>query len=68
MLTLSVLWVVLAVTISIAALQRRSTKAVVTATRTDHESGKVLVFAAVLCSLVLLAGFVYVSQFFISGL
>ena len=67
MLTVSVLWVVLAAVVTVAAMTRKST-----GTREQEKPsrapGRALAVAAVLYSLALLAGFVYVSKFFVSGL
>jgi hypothetical protein len=61
MLTFSILWVMFAAAITAMALIKRSA-----AGNADHaespESGKVLAFIAVLSSLLLLAGFVYVGS------
>jgi len=68
MLTLSVLWVVLAVAVTVVALWRKSARAAVNAIQSQDESGKVMLIAAVLYSLALCAGFVYVSKVFVAGL
>ncbi len=61
MLTFSILWVMFAAAITASALIKRSA-----AGNSDHaetrESGNVLAFIAVLSSLLLLAGFVYVGS------
>ena len=68
MLTLSVLWVVLAVAVTVAALRRKSARAAVDAIHSRDESGSVMLVAAVVYSLALCAGFFYVSRFFVAGL
>jgi hypothetical protein len=67
MLTVSVLWVLLSVVVTLAATLRRSHRNH-RPERATSESGKALAFAAVVYSLALVAGFVYVSRFFVSGL
>ena len=63
MLTFSILWVTFAAAVTVVALVRRST-----VSRSEHadvqakESGNVLTFIAVLSSLLLLAGFLYVGS------
>ena len=68
MLTLSVLWVVLAVAVTVAALWRKTARAAVDRVHSKDESGRVMLVAAVVYSLALCAGFVYVSRFFVAGL
>jgi heme/copper-type cytochrome/quinol oxidase subunit 2 len=67
MLTVSVLWVVLSVVVTVAAMPRRS-NGNHRPERAARESGRALAIAAVAFSLALVAGFVYVSRFFVSGL
>jgi hypothetical protein len=68
MLTLSVLWVVLAVAVTVAALWRKSARAAVNAIQARDDSGKVLLVAAVIYSLALCVGFFCVGKFFVAGL
>jgi len=67
MLTVSVLWVVLAAVVTVAATTKRSSGAR-EHEKQSREAGRGLAVVAVLYSLALLAGFVYVSKFFVSGL
>jgi multidrug efflux pump subunit AcrB len=67
MLTVSVLWVVLSAVVTVAAMLRRS-NGNHRPERVVRESGKALAFAAVVYSVALVAGFVCVSRFFVSGL
>ena len=67
MLTLSVLWVILAAAVTLAALSRRS------ATESPNRaivgvSDKSLALIAVLSCVVLVAGFFYVGRFLVAGL
>jgi len=67
MLTLSILWVLLAAAVIVVALNRRPTA---TGSHAAHvkDSGKALEVLAALYSLALLAGFLYVSRFLVSSL
>jgi len=67
MLTVSILWVVLAAVATVAAMTKRSSRTH-EQEKQSRESGRALAFVAVLYSLALLAGFVYVSRFLVSGL
>ena len=69
MLTFSIVWVVLAVAVTVFAIMRRKPLAI----HQDNagqspESGHGLLVLAVVYGVVLLAGFVLVSRFFISSL
>jgi hypothetical protein len=69
MLTLSILWVVLAATVTMIA----TTKKAPARMRQDadsqvRESGRALPFLAVIYGATLLAGFVYISKFLVSTL
>jgi heme/copper-type cytochrome/quinol oxidase subunit 2 len=69
MLTLSVLWVMLAALVTVVAMIRRSAGETPDYAKEQvKESGNALAFIAVVCSLVLLVGFVYVGRFLVSGL
>ena len=63
MLTFSILWVMFAAAITAMMLIRRSAAAHADSAETQaRESGNVLAFIAVLSSLLLLAGFLYVGS------
>ncbi len=62
MLTFSVLWVMFAAAITALTLIRRSAAHADSAETQSRESGNVLAVIAVLSSLLLLAGFVYVGS------
>ena len=69
MLTFSIVWVVLAVAVTVFAIMRKKPIAI----HQDNvgpgpESGHGLLVLAVVYGVVLLAGFVFVSRFFISSL
>jgi len=69
MLTFSVLWVVCAAAVTVAAMIRRSVTGNANHTEVPvRESGAALAFVAVVSCLVLLAGFAYVGRFLVSGL
>jgi hypothetical protein len=68
MLTLSILWVVLAATVIMIASKRKARARL----RQDaglqvRESGRALLLLAVIFGVALLAGFVYVSKFLVSS-
>jgi len=69
MLVLSIIWLLLAVTVTLLAMKSRSG-----ATESDgadveaKESGNGIAVVAVVCALALIAGFLYVSKFLISNL
>ncbi|HTS49130.1 MAG TPA: hypothetical protein VMH05_14365 [Bryobacteraceae bacterium] len=62
MLTFSILWVMFAAAITALMLIRRSATQADSAETQARESGNVLAFIAVLSSLLLLAGFLYVGS------
>ena len=62
MLTFSILWVMFAAAITAMMLIRRSAAHADSAETQTRESGNVLAFIAVLSSLLLLAGFLYVGS------
>jgi len=67
MLTISILWAILATAVTLTAMSRRSAsetsdRAVVRA------SDKSLAFVAVLSCLLLVAGFLYIGRFLVAGL
>jgi hypothetical protein len=69
MLTLSILWVVLAAIVTMIATMRKTPAT----TRQEAgaqvpESGHALTFLAVIYGVVLLAGFVYIGKFLVSSL
>jgi len=69
MLTFSILWVALAAAVTLMAMIRRSASAPADHSETHvKDSGRSLAFIAVASTLVLLAGFVYVGRFLVSGL
>jgi hypothetical protein len=69
MLPFSVLWVTLAAAITLMAMIRRSANSPADHSETRvNDSGKALALLAVVSSLVLLAGFVFVGRFLVSGL
>jgi len=67
MLTVSIVWVLLAAAVIVIASVRRS-GAARNNTLQARDSGRTLVLLAALYSLALLAGFVYVSRFLVSSL
>lgn len=68
MLTLSILWLVLAASvIVIAILRRASAKTMQESGLQTSESGEALSLLAVIYGVALLAGFVCVSKFLVSG-
>ncbi len=69
MLTLSILWIVLAASVCMIAILRRSPgDPVQDAGPQTRESGGALTVLAVVYGVVLLAGFLYVSRFLVSSL
>ena len=69
MLTLSILWVVLAASVTMIATMRKAPASVRSNASTRvRESGHALTVLAVIYGLTLLGGFVYVSGFLVSGL
>ena len=70
MLTLSIVWLALAVTVSFVAAIRRSRAASQnpSASPSPQESGKALAALVALYGLALLAGFVCVGKFLVSSL
>jgi hypothetical protein len=69
MLTLSILWVVLAAAVTMLAMRKRAAGvAPGHAPVQPKESGNALALLAVLSCLVLVAGFVYVGRFLVDGL
>ena len=68
MLTLSILWVVLAATVTLTATLRKApAKLSQDPGERTSESGRALMLLAVVYGMALLAGFVYVSKFLVSG-
>jgi len=69
MLTLSIVWVVLATTVTVIAIVR---KAPATAGQDAgahvRESGRAVMLLAVIYGLMLLTGFIYISRFLVSSL
>jgi heme/copper-type cytochrome/quinol oxidase subunit 2 len=61
MMTFSVLWVVLAATVTVIAMMRRAPTSHQQAEVQVRQSGRALTVVAVIYSLVLLAGFIYVG-------
>lgn len=68
MLTLSILWVVLAATVTMIVTMRKTPTPRQEAGGPVRESGGALTLLAVIYGVVLLAGFVYVSKFLVSTL
>ena len=69
MLTLSVLWVVLAATVTMIATMRKAPATTRQEAGTQvRESGHALTFLAVIYGVVLLGGFVYIGKFLVSSL
>ena len=69
MLTLSILWVVLAATVTTIATMRKTPAMTRQEARTQvRESGHALTFLAVIYGVVLLGGFVYIGKFLVSSL
>lgn len=69
MLTFCVLWVMFAAAVTVLAMFRRSAaKAADSPQMQANESGSALALLAVVSSLALLAGFVYVGRYLVSGL
>jgi hypothetical protein len=68
MLTISVLWVALAATVTMAAVMRRARSAQPEAVAETSESGQALTLVALICGVVLLAGFLFISKFLVSAL
>ena len=67
MLTLSILWLVLAASVCVIAILRKSPGTIVEDSRPTRESGGAVTILAVLYGVALLAGFVYVSKFLVSS-
>ena len=67
MLTFSVLWVVFAAAVTATALMKRSSAGHADFTE-SQESGNALAYLAVLSTLLLLAGFVYVGSSLVRNL
>ena len=68
MLTLSILWVVLAATATMIATKRKARARLrQNAGLQVRESGRALLLLAVIYGVALLAGFVYVSKFLVSS-
>ena len=69
MLAFSIIWLLLAVTVTLLAMRRRAgANGQNHADQETNLSGNTLVFLAALYSLVLLAGFLYVGKFLVSSL
>jgi hypothetical protein len=68
MLTLSILWVVLAATVTMIATVRKVPAIPWHSGVQTRESGRMLTLLAVIYGLTLLGGFVYVSKFLVSSL
>ena len=68
MFTLSLLWLVLAASVTLIAITRRAPdKVQQESCAPSRESGGALTVLAVIYGVVLLTGFVYVSRFLVSG-
>ena len=68
MLTLSILWVFLAATVILIAILRKAPASMPSDSGVQlRESGRALTLFAVIYGVALLAGFVYVSKFLVSG-
>jgi len=61
MITFSVVWILLAAMVTLAAMMRRSVPAPARAEVQAHQSGKALSVVAILYSLILIAGFLYIG-------
>jgi len=61
MMTFSVIWVLLAATVSVLAIMRRAGANNVQSDVQVRQSGRALMAAAILYSLVLIAGFLYIG-------
>jgi hypothetical protein len=68
MLTLSIIWVVLAATVTMIATVRKVPAIPRDPGVQTRESGRTLTLLAVVYGLTLLAGFVYISKFLVSSL
>ena len=69
MLTLSILWVVLAATVTMIATMRKNPAMTQRETGAQvRESGHALTLLAVIYGVVLLTGFVYIGKFLVSSL
>ena len=69
MLTLSIVWLVLAASVPVIAILRKAPdKAVQQSGVLTRESGGALTVLAVIYGVALLAGFVYVTRFLVSNL
>lgn len=66
MLTLSILWVVLAAAVSMIAMRKAPDRLQQDAEAQVSESGRALTLLAVIYGLVLLAGFAYIGKFLLS--
>ena len=69
MLAFAIIWLLLAVTVTLLAMKTRSTATDLDSVGVDaNESGHGVAFLAGIYGLALLAGFLYVSRFLISNL
>jgi hypothetical protein len=68
MLALSILWVVFAAAVTMIATMKKTPASPPDAGVEARESGRVLTLLAVVYGVVLLAGFVYIGKFLVSGL
>ncbi len=68
MLTFSVIWILLAATVTLLATLKKSAPHSHEGELPGRDSGKALTVIAALYGLVLLAGFVYISKFLVSSL
>lgn len=69
MFAFSVIWLLLAVTVTVLAMTRRSvTVQQQTPARETNDSGRAIIFLAALYGLALFAGFLYLSKLFVSTL
>jgi len=67
MLAFSVIWLFLAVTVTLLAMSRRSHAAGEAHADAGKVQGNAIVFLAAIYSLALLAGFLYLSKFLVSS-
>ena len=68
MLIFSIVWVILAAAVTVAATTRKTKTARENTDVPARESGKALAFIAVVYGLALLGGFVYIGKFLVSSL
>ena len=68
MLTFSIVWVILAAAVPLAAMTRKTRAVPESGAVPSRESGKAIAVLAVVYGLTLLAGFIYVGRFLVSSL